>query len=73
MVVEVVNFHTTYSKASRYTDFTDTRFLIGSINTRVTLISSLFFTDTRFFEFGKMKIVGFSIYISEQNSVATTI
>ena len=43
-----------YSKASRYTastytDFTDTRFLIGSRNIRATLILSLFFTDTRFF------------------------
>ena len=59
-----------YSKASRYTastytDFTDTRFLIGSRNIQGTLILSLFFTDTRFFTSGKIKIIEFSLLKSE--------
>ena len=59
-----------YSKASRYTastytDFTDTRFLIGSRKIQVTLILSLFFTDTRFFTSGKIKIIEFSLLKSE--------
>ena len=36
--------------ASTYTDFADTRFLIGSRKTQATLILTLFFTDTQFFQ-----------------------
>ena len=68
-----------YSKASRYTassytDFTDTRFLIGSRKIRATLILSLFFTDTRFFRFSKLfpKIVFryFYNYLELSNKVS---
>ena len=59
-----------YSKASRYTastytDFTDTLFLIGSRKILATLILSLFFTDTRLFTSGKIKIIEFSLSKSE--------
>ena len=59
-----------YGKALRYTtstytDFTDTQFLIGSKNIQVTLILSLFFTDTRFFTSGKIKIIEFSLLKSD--------
>ena len=48
-------------KASTYTDFTDTQFLIGSRKIQVALILSLFFKDTRFFTTSKIKIIEFSL------------